>query len=123
MDHTNQTGRTSPDHDDIIDLLSDSELEDTHDLSTDENSWWNKAVEKLGIEALKDAGSSNKFVLLLHLLSHASSLGEKTVLFTQCLKVGISLFVHVNVDFEFILHGQWSSSLTDLILSHSNMLH
>jgi SNF2 family DNA or RNA helicase len=87
LDHTNQTGRTSPDHDDIIDLLSDSEPEVIHELSIDEKKWWNKAVDKLGIEALSDAGSSNKFVLLLHLLSHATALGEKTVLFTQCLKV------------------------------------
>ena len=88
-----QTGRISPDAEEIIDLLSDSEPEEAAEFGSDDNRWWKKAVDKLGSEMLTDAGSSNKFVLLLHLLYHATSKGEKTVLFTQCLKVWISSYL------------------------------
>lgn len=103
LDDAKPTGRISPDPEEIVDLLSDSEPEETKELSVDENSWWKKAVDKLGVESLNDAGSSNKFVLLLHLLCHANSLGEKTVLFTQCLKVRTLLYVSA-LTLEFISH-------------------
>jgi SNF2 family DNA or RNA helicase len=89
-----QAGHESSESEEIIDLLSDSEQEETLEFSRDDKSWWTDAVDKLGTEALNDACSSNKFVLLLHLLCHTSTRGEKTVLFTQCLRVRISrLFV------------------------------
>lgn len=87
--HPKKAGRESPDGEEVIDLISDSEPEEASDFAPVDKSWWKNAVDKLGIETLNDAGSSNKVVLLLHLLYHATSKGEKTVLFTQCLKVWI----------------------------------
>lgn len=75
----------------IIDLMSDSdgEKENVDEMIDDEwinSEHWSAAfVNKMGSD-LKDITNGNKCVLLLHILMHAQQLGEKTLVFSQCLK-------------------------------------
>jgi SNF2 family DNA or RNA helicase len=73
---------------DIIDLIdSDSDSETFVDNNNDNNQWWMKVAQKEGLEEVSNVTNGNKVVLLLHILSHASMLNEKVVVFSQCLKV------------------------------------
>lgn len=74
----------------VIDLLSDSEEEiDETTLDDDiaHGEWWSTVLQKTGTEKLSEVESGNKVLLLLHILTHADTLNEKVVLFSQCLKV------------------------------------
>ncbi|KAG7348165.1 SNF2-related protein [Nitzschia inconspicua] len=75
----------------IIDLISDSEgekenLDDVIDEKwiTDDH-WSSVFVNNMGSD-LKSITNGNKCVLLLHILVHAQQLGEKTLVFSQCLR-------------------------------------
>lgn len=75
----------------VVDLISDSEEDEA--VSIQEGNaevWWSKVAERSGIDTFSDVESGNKVALLLHILTHAQILGEKVVLFSQCLKVCIS---------------------------------
>mmetsp|Transcript_24535 Transcript_24535/g.67732 ORF Transcript_24535/g.67732 Transcript_24535/m.67732 type:complete len:1132 (+) Transcript_24535:802-4197(+) len=72
----------------------DSSDDDDDDYSDDDNrseensiEWWRKTAEKFGTVNMTDTQSGNKCIILLHILAHATILGEKTVVFTQSLKV------------------------------------
>lgn len=52
------------------------------------SSWWKKSLESAGMTENGDLGieSGYKVVLLLHILAYAELLGEKVLVFSQCLK-------------------------------------
>jgi len=76
----------------IIDLISDSEEEDPmkdvdkYDAAMPQ-LWWASVAKKVDTASMQKIENGNKVVLLLHILTHASQLNEKVVLFSQCLKV------------------------------------
>lgn len=52
-----------------------------------EKDWWKSTVERIGgAEKLKEVEQGYKIVLLLHILMEAQALGEKVLVFAQCLK-------------------------------------
>ena len=80
---------------DVIDLLSDSELEIEREVDSSVAShWWTPVVEKFGKSNFEDIESGYKVPLLLHILVAASIEGEKVVVFSQCLKT-LSFLEHV----------------------------
>lgn len=56
--------------------------------SVDEaQEWWRKSAEGNGhVEALKEVENGYKVVLFLHILVHAQTLGDKVLVFSQCLR-------------------------------------
>jgi SNF2 family DNA or RNA helicase len=49
--------------------------------------WWRKTAERNGnVESLKDIENGYKVVLFLHILVQAQELGDKVLLFSQCLR-------------------------------------
>lgn len=75
----------------IIDLMDDSEdekenLDEMIDEDWIDNGHWSATfVNKMGSD-LKAVTNGNKCVMLLHILMHADQLGEKTLVFSQCLR-------------------------------------
>jgi len=52
-----------------------------------EQEWWRKTADRHGgVEILKEVEQGYKVVLLLHILMEAQALGDKVLVFTQCLK-------------------------------------
>jgi SNF2 family DNA or RNA helicase len=66
---------------------SDVEMDDTQTTEDVPDVWWKKEATKFGKEAFRDVESGNKMVVLLHILTGASRKGEKTIVFSQSLKV------------------------------------
>jgi len=87
----NKSGRESPDS--VITIRSSSDEEDSDEYESggdNVNEWWTKVAKKFGTENMKDVENGNKCIALLHILAHANKLGEKTVVFSQSLKVRIT---------------------------------
>ena len=51
-----------------------------------DKGWWTKFVEKKGLNRIKAISAGPKLVVLLHILAHSIKIGDKTILFSQCLK-------------------------------------
>jgi transcriptional regulator ATRX len=50
-------------------------------------AWWDECVRKHGgVDSLKDVDNGAKVVLLLHILGFSQKLGDKVLVFAQCLK-------------------------------------
>lgn len=71
--------------------LDDGDAECT---TSENSSWWEPTVKKMGQNQLDNVESGSKIVLLLHILAYASKLGEKVLIFSQCLKT-LDLIEHV----------------------------
>lgn len=87
-------GRDSPTVDEIVDIFGDDsevEVDDDQDAVNEDGTvsevWWRKTAQKIGIDKFREVESGNKMIVLLHILAHASQNGEKTIVFSQCLKV------------------------------------
>lgn len=52
----------------------------------EEEKWWKPVHDKTGDDDFMDIREGGKIVLLLQILTHADTLGDKVVCFTQCLK-------------------------------------
>lgn len=48
--------------------------------------WWKSTADKVGEKAMKAVSSSNKFVMFFHILLHSVSIGDKVLVFSQCLR-------------------------------------
>lgn len=100
-------GPSEPDG--IIEILSssDEEEDDRDETQETNNKWWTKAAKKFGAKMMKRIESGNKSIILLHILAHATALGEKTVVFSQSLKT---------LDFlsEMIASKDWHDSCPHL---------
>ena len=58
-----------------------------HVCSEGGKEWWRKTAERNGnVERLKDVENGYKVVLFLHILVQAQDLGDKVLVFSQCLK-------------------------------------
>ena len=58
-----------------------------HVSSDGGKEWWRKTAERNGnVERLKDVENGYKVVLFLHILVQAQDLGDKVLVFSQCLK-------------------------------------
>lgn len=55
-------------------------------VEEEEEKWWKPVHDKAGDADFMDIREGGKIVLLLQILAHADTLGDKVVCFTQCLK-------------------------------------
>jgi Helicase conserved C-terminal domain/CW-type Zinc Finger len=71
-----------------------------------DTNWWQK-VPKAPVAKLKDLKNGNKFVALLHILAFCSEIGDKVLVFSQCLKT---------LDFieEVLAYEDWNKHLPSL---------
>jgi SNF2 family DNA or RNA helicase len=69
--------------------------------------WWQQFADKQGVEKLKAIDNGSKIVVLLHILTHSIQLGDKVVVFAQCLR---------SLDFieEVLQLDCWSDSVPSL---------
>lgn len=61
--------------------------EDSDDSDTKEKRmWFDKKVQKIGEDKMKAVEKGNKVVMLLHILTHSDLIGDKVVVFANCIK-------------------------------------
>ena len=72
-------------------MKASSSAADDSSLDSDEKEWtkalwWENFANKKGIIEMEKVKHGTKVTLLLHILAHADSIGDKVVVFSQCLK-------------------------------------
>lgn len=73
--------------------------------------WWRKTAERNGnVEKLKDVENGYKVVLFLHILVQAQDLGDKVLVFSQCLKTLDFIEEVLNLD-------DWGKHVPSLVAS------
>jgi transcriptional regulator ATRX len=76
-----------------------------------DKEWWRKTAERNGnVERLKDVENGYKVVLFLHILVQAQDLGDKVLVFSQCLKTLDFIEEVLNLD-------DWGKHVPSLVTS------
>ncbi|CAB9508961.1 ISWI chromatin-remodeling complex ATPase ISW2 [Seminavis robusta] len=87
--------RSRPIHNHPACLLMNSKYDDEKVGKNDDDDesgnfaderWWKKPIEKMGVDKVSQVKHGGKIVLLLHILTHAHQIGDKVVVFANCLK-------------------------------------
>ena len=65
---------------------SDDSSLDSAEKEWTKKTWWDKYADRVGVDKMKKARNGTKVILLLHILAHADTVGDKVVVFSQCLK-------------------------------------
>jgi SNF2 family DNA or RNA helicase len=81
-------------------------LEDGDEIFTGDTTWWQATVDKEGPDQVKGVMNGYKVVLLLHILAYAEKLGDKVLIFANCL----STLNYI----EYVLSLNWSEHVPSL---------
>jgi ERCC4-related helicase len=102
-DKTSQTNASKKDNENNYAGLGGGE-------ATSSSSWWMNLFKKESPEKLKEVENGFKIVLLLHILTISERLGDKVLVFSQCLKT---------LDFieEVLARANWSEHVSSLASS------
>lgn len=60
--------------------------EDEGDQTGANQSWWESFAKKRGEEKMMGVSNGPKVAVFLHILTHAVQIGDKTIVFSQCLR-------------------------------------
>jgi len=63
-----------------------SEQEDEVEVITLDNKWWTQVLKPCELDKLDELENSLKVVAFLHILAHSFEVGDKVIVFSQCLK-------------------------------------
>jgi len=77
------SGKTSPRASPSLEMEDDDDVQVVKFRQPD---WWRNVLKKGELDKLDDAENSSKIVLLLHILAYSEHIGDKVLVFSQCLK-------------------------------------
>jgi SNF2 family DNA or RNA helicase len=94
-------------------LLMKSKQEDSSEDPSWKGPWWRKTVDAIGENNLRKIKHGAKMIILLHILSHSVQIGDKVVVFANCLK---------SLDFmeEMLRLPRWANQVKSLKRSFPN---